>query len=278
VKQGFVVALIATLFCLAASAVSAAQFEVDKLEKALAAPPHVPQQTEDLINSFLDHTLPKLLANDEGLAHRLGFGERMGNQVSVDRAFSVMLIRREDVMSLLNPKGKSQPIDLVNNTNNWLEDESGRLVPKRIVFLLKASEDTAEVGGMRSSVTIEQSGDGSSWRIIQIGAPKLSQAMNQHGGSGGSGGNSFLLWIPDLNRHYLGTIQNHLVTLKVLFRDRLLNGDPGDAQPITPEYLAKLKRLYEELDLPKKLRRPEPTEAPRRTQSPAQTQPPIPAR
>lgn len=269
VKRCFVVALFVTLFAPSVPAVWGAQFEVDKLEKALAAPPHVPQQSQDLASNFLNHTLPKLLANDEQLAQRLGFGDRMSNQVTIDRVFSMMVIRREDVLSLIERRETVRPIDLVNNTNNWLEDQEGRLVPKRIVFLLKANESTS------SSVTLEQSGDGSSWRIIQFGAPKLSQAINQHGSSEGS---SFLLWIPDLNRHYLGNIQNHLVTLKVLFKDRLLNGDPGDKQPITPEYLAKLKQLYEELEFPKKLRRPEPAEAPRRTQSPAQTQPPIPAR
>lgn len=274
-KHCVVVALLATLSSSFLTAVWGAQFEVEKLEKALAAPPHVPQPSQDLLNSFLNNTLPKLLANDERLVHQLGIGDRTGNPVTIERAFSMMLIRREDVMRLLDQKGKKQPIDLVNNTNNWLEDQDGRLVPKRIVFLIKANEGDSEVGAMWSSVTMEQTDDGSLWRIIQVGAPKLSQAMNRYGDSGD---NSFLLWIPDLNRHYLGTIQNRLVTLKVLFKDRLLNGDPGDAQPITPEYLAKLKRLYEELDLPKKLRRPEPTEAPRRTQSPAQTEPPIPAR
>jgi hypothetical protein len=226
-------------------------FDIDKIEKALTATPYISQASQDLLNSFLGQTLPKLLANDEQLAQRLGFGDRMGNEVTIERAFSMMLIRREDVLSLIERKETGRPIDLVNNTNNWLEDQDGRLVPKRIVFLLKANEGSSEVGAMRSSVTMEQSGDGSSWRIIQVGAPKLSQAMNQQGDSDG---NFFLLWISDLNRHYLGSIQNHVVTLKVLFKDRLLNGDPGDKQPITPEYLDKLGRLYAELEFPKKSR------------------------
>ena len=64
----------------------------------------------------------------------------MSYTVTIDRALSMMIIRREDVMRLLDRKGKTQPIDLVNNTNNWLEDEAGRLVPKRIVFLLQAHD------------------------------------------------------------------------------------------------------------------------------------------
>ena len=242
------------------------EFDVNKLESALSAPPYVPDESQNLANNFIAHTLPKLISSDDRLAHQLGFGSGVNNPIMIDRAFAMMVIRREDVMSLLDPKGKVQPVDLVNNTNNWFK-EGDRLVPKRIVFLMQAHDSTSEGGETWSSVTMEQSAEGSSWRIIQVGAPKLSQAMNKQGRSGEK---FFLLWITDLNRHYLGSIQNHLVTLKVLFKDRLLNGDPGDAQPITPEYLAKLKRLYEELDLPKKLRPA--TETPRTdpNQGPAQ--------
>lgn len=278
VKHSIAVSLLATLFSPIVPAVWGAQFEnadtakgdkpkVDKdkitndeIAQALSNPPIVPPEAQDQISSFLDHTLPKLLADDERFAHQLGFGDGVSNLITIDRALAIMVIRRDDVIKLM--KEKKSPLDLVNNTNNWLEDEAGRLVPRRIVFLLKAHDSASEAGDLWSSVTMEQSGDGSSWRIIQVGAPKLSQAMNQYGASGG---NYFLLWIPDLNRHYLGSIKNHLITLKVLFKDRLLNGDPNDNQPINSEYLLKLKQLYEELDLPKKSR-PKTDEA----QTPAQ--------
>jgi hypothetical protein len=268
VKHSITVALLLTPFSPGILGVCGAQFEVNKIEKtlpaqphppfdidkienALAAPPYMPQGSQDLANSFITHTLPKLVVSDERLAHQLGFGEAAGNQVTIDRAFAMMLIHRDEVLSLI--EGKAKPpnlVNLVNNTNNWLQDDTGRLVPKRIVFLLKAHDSATEAGNMWSSVTMEQSDDGSSWRIIQVGAPKLSRAMNQQGSSGG---NYFLLWITDLNRHYLGSIKDHVVTLKVLFKDRLLNGDPNDNQPINSEYLIKLKHLYEELDFPKKL-------------------------
>lgn len=262
VKHSIAVALLATLFAQPIPAVWGAQFEIDKIEKTLAAPPYVPEQSQNLANSFLDHTLPKLLADDERLAHQLGFGDGVSNPIMIDRALAIMVIRRDEVLSLI--EGKATPLDLVNNTNNWLEDEAGRLVPKRIIFLLQAHDSTSEAGDIWSSVTMEQSDDGSSWRIIQAGAPKLSQAMNQYGASGG---NYFLLWIPDLNRHYLGKIQDHVVTLKVLFTDRLTDGFPGKNQPIDSEFLSKLKRLYEELDLPKKSR-PKTDKARARVQAP----------
>ena len=249
VKHSIAVSLLATLFSPIVPAVWGAQFDVNKIENALAAPPYVPQESQDLANSFLDHTLPKLLADDERLAHQLGFGDSMSNQVTVDRVFAIMLIRRDDILNLI--EGKGNPFDLVNNTNNWLEGEAGRLVPKRIVFSLKVHDSASEAGDTWFSVTMEQSDDGSSWRIIQVGAPKLSRAMNQYADSGV---NHFILWIPDLNRHYLGKIQNHGVTLKVLFKDRLTESEPGKDQQINADFLAKLKRLYEDLELPKKLR------------------------
>ncbi|MCM3900551.1 MAG: hypothetical protein ND866_02485 [Pyrinomonadaceae bacterium] len=269
-KHFIAVALLATLFPQPIPVVWGAQFEIDKIEKALAAPPYVPEQSQNLAKSFLDHTLPKLLADDARLAHQLGFGDGVSNSIMLDRPLAIMVIRREQVLSLIEGEGKGKakakanPLDLVNNTNNWLEDEAGRLVPKRIVFLLQGHDSASEAGDIWSSVTMEQSGDGSSWRIIQVGAPKLSQAMNQYGASGG---NYFLLWITDLNRHYLGSIKDHVVTLKILFEDRLLNGERGKDQEINPEYLAKLKRLYEDLDLPKKSR-PKTDKAQTRTQSP----------
>lgn len=248
VKHSIAVALLATLFQ-PIPAVWGAQFEIDKIEKALAAPPYVPEQSQNLANSFLDHTLPKLLADDEHLAHQLGFGDGVSNPIMIDQALAIMIIRRDAVLSLIEGKAKN-PLDLVNNTNNWLEDEAGRLVPKRIIFLLQAHDSASEAGDIWSSVTMEQSDDGSSSHIIQAGAPKLSQAMNQYGASGG---NFFLVWIPDLNRHYLGKIQNHVVTLKVLFKDRLTESEAGIDQPINADFLAKLKRLYEDLELPKKI-------------------------
>ena len=61
-KHSIAVALLAIIRSHSSPAVWGAQFELDKLEKALAAPPHVPQPSQDLANSFLDHTLPKLLS------------------------------------------------------------------------------------------------------------------------------------------------------------------------------------------------------------------------
>ena len=267
-KYSIALALQVTLFSLTLPAAWAAQSEgvsVDRLlpfdpteiDNALTAPPNVPNELQDLANSFLEHTLPRLLTNDDRLAHQLGFGEGRSNPVIIEGALAVMVIRRDKIFGLL--EGKQEPketllFNLVNDRNNWALDKDDRLIPRRISFLLKVHDSAYEAGDTSSSMTVELSEDGSSWRIIQVGAPKLSRAVSQFKDSGV---NHFLLWIPDLNRHYLGKVRDHMVTLTILFRDRLLRGEPGKDQAINPEYLAKLKRLYEELDLPKKLRSPD---------------------
>jgi hypothetical protein len=267
-KYSIALAMQVTLFSLILPTAWAAQSEgvsIDRLlpfdpaeiDNALTAPPNVPNELQDLANTFLEHTLPRLLTNDDRLARQLGFGEGRSNPVIIEGAFAVMVIRRDKIISLL--EGRQEPketllFNLVNDRNNWALDKDGRLIPRRISFLLKVHDSTYEAGDTSSSVTTELSEDGSSWRIIQVGAPKLSRAVSQFKDPGM---NYFLLWIPDLNRHYLGKVRDHIVTLTILFRDRLLNGEPGKDQPITPEYLAKLERLYKELDLPKKLRSPD---------------------
>ena len=109
-----------------------------------------------------------------------------------------------------------------------------------------------EAGDASPSVTMEQSPDGSSCASSRWALPNYLAAM-----SGdkklreGPNPNHFLLWISDLNRHYLGTIEKRMVNLTVLFKDRLTEGEPGKDQIIDSEFLDKLKRLYEDLDLPK---------------------------
>jgi len=277
VKRCIAVALLATLFASPVPAVwaasemlaehrklaqqgdrKAAPFENLEIAKALSAPPNVPQESQDLASSFLDHTLPKLLTDDERLAHQLGFGDSMSNAVTVDRALPIMLIRRDDVLQLA--LGKAKPLDLVNNINNWTKDQAGRLVPNRIVFSLKTNNSTSEAGPYTwSSVTLEQSRE-ESWHIIQVGAPKLSRAMREQEDPQT---NHFLLWISDLNRHYLGQIgaagadpANPSIILTALFNDRLVAGRrAGDRFDITSkDFFPHVIKLYKELDLPKKLR------------------------
>lgn len=282
VKYSITVALLATLLSSAVPAVWAAQpdpadtakaltarpnlpFKSDDIVKALTAPPNVPQIPQNLASSFLDHTLPRLLIDDERLTHQLGFNDSLSDRVTIDRGFAVMVIRRADLLEMVG--GKAKPVDLVNTINNWRE-EAGSLIPRRIIFLLKAKNSTSETEPYSwSSITLEQSTEGS-WRILQVGAPKLSRAMSQHGKQET---NYFLLWLPDLNRHYLGQIsaaddaRNPKILLTALFDDRLIRVKYADGyrprkageefEASSQDFFKRLRDLYEDLDLPKKLRR-----------------------
>jgi len=256
VNRLIAVALLSTLFSSPLPAVWAAPFENPDIAKALSNPPIVPPEAQDLASSFLDHTLPRLLEDDARLAPQLGFGDSMNNPVIVDRALPLMRIYRNDVFKYAT--GKLKPLDLVNNTTNWMKDQAGRLIPNRVVFSLKVNSSTSEAGPYSwSSLTLEKSQAGS-WRIIQVGAPKLSRAMRVFEAPDT---NHFLLWIPDLNRHYLGQIKvgadaaNPSIILTALFNDSLTHRTAGDRFDATSkEFFEHLKKLYEYLDLPKKLR------------------------
>ena len=63
---------------------------IDEIANALAAPPNLPQESLDVASSFLNQSLPQLLADDDRLGTRLGFGESMSNSISIDRALPIL--------------------------------------------------------------------------------------------------------------------------------------------------------------------------------------------
>ena len=96
------------------------------ISEALSNPPIVPQEAQDLTRNFLDHTLPRLLADDDRLARQLGFPDSMNNTVILDRVLPLILINRNDVIHYaIDTSGKTKPLDLINNTNNWMKDPAG---------------------------------------------------------------------------------------------------------------------------------------------------------
>jgi hypothetical protein len=173
-----------------------------------------------------------------------------------------MIIRRAQVLKAVDEITK--PMELVNNTENWkLENET--LIPRRFMLLLKTSDGTEELAVSSCSVTLELSENGT-WRIYQVGAPKLSRAMSLHG----TPETNFLVWLPDLNRHYLGQMKvedefrNPKIELTALFDDRLIRannnpkqirraGEKFDAS--SKDFFKRMRDLSQDLDLPKKMRR-----------------------
>jgi hypothetical protein len=293
-------ALIATLFSLPVPTVWAeaepcktdkiaqapGPFETDKIAKALMTAPIVPPEAQDLASSFLEQTLPKLLTDDSRLAHQLGFDDSRNETVTLDRALPLMRIYRNDILGYLKTqldpciKARVDPFSVVNNINNWRLD-AGNLIAKRLVFPVKINNASSESESWLS-VTLEQSPLGA-WRIIQVGAPKLSRAIKRFE----TKPNHFLLWIPDLNRHFLGhvspgrsDVSNFTITLTALFDDTIIrwkdeHGEEHtrkageDFEATSEEFIIRLKKLYEDLDLPRKLR----SQSDGQAQSPIQQRP-----
>ena len=237
---------------------------------ALKNPPIVPSEAQDLANSFAEITLPKLLTDDSGLARRLGFLEGMNAASMLERPFPLLRIYRDDILNYIERRRRAElppapraqrdppvaapdPLDIINNTNNWLKGPDEKLVPKRIIFLIK----TQEVTSSRLSLTLENSQSGA-WRIIQVFAPKLSGALKRFESPESK---QFVLWIPDLNRHYLGVIKEVdgvvSITLTTLFEDELTDRKVGEQfEATSKEFIEHLGNLYQDLNFPGKYREP----------------------
>jgi len=235
---------IATICFALVPTVWANPFNNSDIVAALSTSQTVPPEAQDLASSFVDHTLPRLLVDDARVAAQLGLGGTIGSTVVLGHALPLMIIRHTDVLELAS--GHSGPIDLVNNTNNWIKDPAGKLSPRRMVFSFKVNDGASAPGYYSwSSVTVEHSPSGS-WRVFQVGAPKLTRAMNRYQAPGTK---YFLLWIPDINRHYLGAVGSDAVapkiTLTVLFNDPLAQRSPGEQIDATsPNFIEKLIDLY----------------------------------
>ena len=231
--------------------------DISEIAAALSTAQTVPHEAQELASDFVDRALPKLLTNDVRVAHQLGFGDATGSTVVLDQALPLIIMHQKDVLQFAKGNN-SDPIELIHNANNWIKDQAAKLAPKRIIFSLKVNDGTSESGPHSwSSVTLEMSPSGS-WRVLQVGAPKLARAMKLYESPRTK---QFLLWIPDLNRHYLGQIgpkkpdaTHPPIILTVLFNDPLAQRSAGEQFDITSgTFIERLKKLYQDLQLEKNL-------------------------
>lgn len=243
--------LVAVTFVSLASAVWANPYANSEVVAALSTAQIIPDEAQELASKFVDSTLPKLVTDDVRVAKQLGFGDARSSTVTLEQSLPLMILFHKDVLTFAkNAKSQPDPIDLINNTNNWMKDEAGRLVPRRVIYPLKLNDGISESGAHAwSSLTLEMSPSGS-WRIFQIGAPKLARAINRYAPP--QERKPFLLWIPDLNRHYLGEIRDianrRIIILTVLFNDPLASRNAGEQINIpSMEFFTKLTTLHEKL-------------------------------
>lgn len=247
----------ATIFFSLAPAVWADSYNNSDIAAALSSAQTVPHDAQELASDFVDRALPKLLTNDVRVAHQLGFGDATGSTVILDQALPLIIMHQKDVLQFAKGNN-SDPIELIHNANNWIKDQAAKLAPKRIIFSLKVNDGASESGPHSwSSVTLEMSPSGS-WRVLQVGAPKLARAMKLYESPRIK---QFLLWIPGLNRHYLGQIgpkepnaTHPPIILTVLFNDPLAQRNAGEQFDITSgTFIERLKKIYQDLQLEKSL-------------------------
>jgi hypothetical protein len=267
-------ALVAMSIFALVPAIWASPFSNSELAAALSTKQSVSPEAEELANNFVDRTLPRLLLDDVRLAKQLGFGDTTVSTVVLDQTLPIMILYRKNVLTFIQELNESapraqfdrrarsrqpdkstqqtgpDPFTLINNTDNWIKDRDGRLIPRRSIFSIKVNDGTFDSESRsRSSVTLEHSSDGR-WRVSQVGAPKLARAMRLYEDPQSK---HFLLWIPDLNRHYLGQIgpvqpdpTHHSIILTVLFDDPLLRRSAGEQIDITsPEFIERIKTFIQ---------------------------------
>ena len=244
--------LIATILFSLVPTVWANPYDNSDIVAALSTSQTVPPEAQDLASSFVDHALPRLLTNDVRVAKQLGFDQTRGSTLALEQPMPLMIIFLDDILGYV--LGRSNPVDLVNNTNNWIKDPAGKLVPRRMIFSLKVSDGASESGPYTwSSITVENLPSGSS-RLLQVGAPKLARAMKLYEAPYTI---PFLLWIPDLNRHYLGQLKliepplplpQFSIILTVLFDDPLARRGAGEQIDVTSaDFIQRLIGLYQGL-------------------------------
>lgn len=192
------------------------------------------QFTADVVNQVL----PELIKSDDALASRLGF------TTAADVAPGQHTIRALDPYPLLiidldllktvvlnpppAPPLSPAGIHILSRESNWLntvQPTNSPLLTWRFLYPIEVD------GVVRSSVLlaagkINPDTQERNWNIERIGSANLIQKLYK---IEGSGRNYFVIWVPALNRYYLGRIDgpsgDPSFTIKTIFRDPILNLD-----------------------------------------------------
>ena len=257
------IAMAAICFLSLTTSLRAEPFEPTDIVHALSYPPDAPPELQQLAGGFVERTLPRLISDDGLFAKQLGLSGARNTYVVVDRALPLVVAFHKDVLKFAT--NKTNPFELINNANNWLKDQEGILVPRRFVFPLEVRNDVAPAEPISwSSVTFEKPLS-APWRASQVGAPKLARAMKLYAAPKT---NYFLLWIPDLNRHYLGRVKTvgpetdpnthplgAPIILTELFNDPLAQRHAGEEIDISSsDFIERLKKGYGDLKIPERLK------------------------
>jgi hypothetical protein len=212
----------------------------------LAQAPIIDPMAQHVASNFVNNTLPNLVAGDPLLAEQMGFNnlhdlEIFGAKLEAPLPFFIIDIN--DLRKFV--QGQTQPLDLLTTRINWIRTSPGTFSPARFLFPISLQNDSAgSEGGLLSSVIIENR-IGTMWRVHKAGGPTVIRAVKAYS----TRPQDFIVWIPSINRHYLGRMSPQFrFTMTVLFDDPLADVkaghefDPGDSKVIE-----KLKALDKKL-------------------------------
>lgn len=197
--------------------------------------------------------LPQLVQDDQKFAKRLGFdgaGEITINPsaIDIDTPFVVFRVGVDRLQSY-QPQLHDATYLLLDDTN-WTYAPFP--YPLRFLFPIKAGTHVRSAVMVSLPLLKNLPPADTKWEIQWIGSPGLSTRLTKCGGGANTcdGKTYFVVWIPALNRYYLGRFHQGEFKLTVLFDDRLgyLAGQERPAkqvfQQLKPEALQILSDPY----------------------------------
>ena len=203
-----------------------------------------PEALELAIN-FVSKTMPKLLAGDPILSSHIGFAsaeDLRSFQVTgamLDVPLPIFIIDINDIRSFV--RNETQPIEILTKDINWARSPGETFGPTRLLFPIGLNDDAADSkSAPKSSVIIEYTPQ-TSWRVHHFGGPKLIRAVKTYS----THAHDFMIWIPVVNRHYLGRMGPDLrLKITVLFDDPIAGVKAGHEFDLRDSHVMdKLKAL-----------------------------------
>src|SRR5262245_33451138 len=184
-------------------------FDNSAILAALSAPPIVHPEVQQLAQTFVSNTLPRLIKDkdDALLAKHLGFADAQSlnafleSGAVLDTPLAIFVVHLQDIRDFVIER--TPPIQIINNDINWIKDPDGRLLPMCLLFPIKVNIDAeTDWHTSWSSVIIEKT-PSTPWRVAQVGGPKLIRAVKRYATRNMA---DFVVWVPSINRHYLGHV------------------------------------------------------------------------
>jgi hypothetical protein len=212
---------------------------------ALAQPPIIEAEAQQVALNFVGNTLRHLLADDLMLASLLGFTRTQDLQnlqesgAVLESPLPIHVINLKDLRDFV--RRPTLPLALLARDINWTRVSDTDFAPTRFLFPIRLTKDAGNTGSAAKSSVIIEKTPMNVWRIHQAGGPALMRALKTYSTSK----KDFVVWIPGINRHYLGRMgPDFRLKITVLFDDPVAQVNAGhEFDPCDSQFREKLKQL-----------------------------------